>query len=173
MESNVRKLKSSLHSAVGRTAIGWISSWIPGCDILIDYKGNNTGPCPAKSIVPMTSDELTSAVSTKREILISFLNDDVESPVIVGIVQDVPDFRTSCSRKQGEYRKRVRLTSPSTENGLCCRGKRRWSSDAARPRLCWIVMVIYPSKGPRFIRSQSDRIESPAVASESTNTELS
>ena len=99
--ANVRRLIPGQQVSVGRTVMGWISSWIPGCDILVDYKGNTIGPIPAKSIVPMTPDELTSAVATKHEILISFVSGDTEVPVIVGLVQAVPQFADMLFKRTG------------------------------------------------------------------------
>jgi len=62
--------------------------------LLVDYEGNPHGPLPAQSTVALSSQQAKELIETACPMLVTFLEERSDSPVVVGVLQPVPTSET-------------------------------------------------------------------------------
>lgn len=56
---------------------------------LVEFDGNEGVPLAARYVAPISTEALASLAERRQEVLLDFLNDDAERPVISGLLQPV------------------------------------------------------------------------------------
>jgi hypothetical protein len=68
---------------------GWLTGGDGQGGVLVDFPGNPAGPLSARSLVPIGPRELEEAVIRRQGAFLSFEEDDLSRPVLVGLSQPV------------------------------------------------------------------------------------
>jgi hypothetical protein len=67
--------------------------WIVGADergwLLVDFEDNPAGPLSARSLVPLGRRELADAIAQRQGAYLSFEEDDLSRPVLIGLSQPI------------------------------------------------------------------------------------
>lgn len=61
----------------------------PGA-LYVDYAGNGHGPLPARTTVPLSTDQIAAALRGSQGVLLVFEGRDPALPIIIGLVQSSP-----------------------------------------------------------------------------------
>ena len=69
------------------TRIGHFVEWAPGAAPTVDYPGNERGPLPARSVIPLDRELVAEAIEDARGVMLSFEDGRPEEPIITGILQ--------------------------------------------------------------------------------------
>jgi len=72
--------------------VGWLTGWRGGKDgaALVDFAGNDRGPLPARSTVPLDEVAAGAAAARSQGVVLLFEEGDPARPLIMGLVQE-PD----------------------------------------------------------------------------------
>jgi hypothetical protein len=71
-----------------RTRMGRMVEWTSGQAPKVEFEGNDRGPLPARSIVPLDPTIIAEAIQTERGVLLTFEDGRPDAPIITGLLQD-------------------------------------------------------------------------------------
>jgi hypothetical protein len=74
------------------TRVGRLVEWTSGHPPRVEFEGNDRGPLPARSIIPLDPTTLTEAIASARGVLLTFEDGRPDAPIITGLLQDFVDF---------------------------------------------------------------------------------
>jgi hypothetical protein len=77
-----------------RTRVGSLVQWSSGQPPLVDFPGNEGGPLPARTTIPLDATIITEAIASARGVLLSFEDGRPEAPIITGLLQDCGEIGT-------------------------------------------------------------------------------
>lgn len=90
-----------------RTRVGKLVEWSSGHAPKVDFAGNDRGPLPARSIVPLSAAIIAEAIRSERGVLLSFEDGRPDAPIITGLLQDLVDEDESSETNLAEAEARV------------------------------------------------------------------
>jgi hypothetical protein len=71
-----------------RTRVGRLVEWTSGQAPRVEFDGNERGPLPARSIVPLDPTIIAEAIQSERGVLLTFEDGRPDAPIITGLLQD-------------------------------------------------------------------------------------
>ena len=71
-----------------RVRVGKLVEWTSGSAPKIEFEGNERGPLPARSVIPLDATTIAEAIQTERGVLLSFEDGRPDAPIITGLLQD-------------------------------------------------------------------------------------
>ncbi len=81
------KVKQSLQEGA---RLGTIVDYHEESGIVVDFEKNPFGPLTAKTVIPLSIEDIEQAIKERREVLLVFNGGEFSSPIIVGLVQPLP-----------------------------------------------------------------------------------
>lgn len=86
-EESEQSVGQSLLEPVWGMRLGWLVGTDTEGGLLVDFEGNRLGPCPARRTIPLTPEQIQSAVASHQRVALLFENGDSRLPVVVGLEQ--------------------------------------------------------------------------------------
>jgi hypothetical protein len=74
------------------TRVGRLVEWTFGHPPKVELEGNDRGPLPARSVIPLDPATITEAIASARGVLLTFEDGRPDAPIITGLLQDFADF---------------------------------------------------------------------------------
>ena len=74
------------------TRVGRLVEWTFGHPPKVELEGNDRGPLPARSVIPLDPETITEAIASARGVLLTFEDGRPDAPIITGLLQDFVDF---------------------------------------------------------------------------------
>lgn len=75
-----------------RTRVGKLVGWSSGQAPRVDFEGNEAGPLPARSIIPLDPTTILEAIADERGVLLTFEDHKPRSPIITGLLQPIHEL---------------------------------------------------------------------------------
>jgi hypothetical protein len=75
-----------------RTRVGTLVGWSSGQAPRVDFEGNEAGPLPARSIIPLDPTTILEAIADERGVLLTFEDHKPRSPIITGLLQPIHEL---------------------------------------------------------------------------------
>lgn len=72
-----------------RTRVGKLVAWSSGQAPRVDFEGNEAGPLPARSTIPLDPTTILEAIQDERGVLLTFEDHKPLAPIITGLLQPV------------------------------------------------------------------------------------
>jgi hypothetical protein len=74
------------------TRVGTVVEWTSGHPPKVEFEGNERGPLPARSVIPLDPITIAEAIASARGVVMTFEDGRPDAPIITGLLQDVVDF---------------------------------------------------------------------------------
>lgn len=74
------------------TRVGRLVEWTSGHPPKVELDGNDRGPLPARSVIPLDPSTIAEAIASARGVLLTFEDGRPDAPIITGLLQDLVDF---------------------------------------------------------------------------------
>jgi hypothetical protein len=75
-----------------RTRLGKLVEWSSGRAPRVDFEGNEHGPLPARSTIPLDPNTILAAIQDERGVLLTFEDGKPNAPIITGLLQPIVEF---------------------------------------------------------------------------------
>jgi hypothetical protein len=69
--------------------VGWLVEWASGSAPTVEFPGNELGPVPARSVIPLDPTLVAEAIAEQRGVMLSFEDGRPDAPIITGLLQPV------------------------------------------------------------------------------------
>jgi hypothetical protein len=76
--------------ALNGPVVGWIAAVEADGEVRVDFEGNEAGPLPARSTVPLDAAAVLAALASRQGAVLLFERGDPTRPLIIGLVQPPP-----------------------------------------------------------------------------------
>jgi hypothetical protein len=69
------------------TRVGRLVEWASGEPPTVEFEGNERGPLPARSVIPLSPSLVAAAIQDQRGVLLCFEDGRPDAPIITGLLQ--------------------------------------------------------------------------------------